>query len=223
MVRKDAEHTDAWIERILYPTKESGSGLGLHSAATFVIAVGGRIQPLSAGTGQGTTLRVPRCRWRRTDAGCIRLARGFRSRGPPADVLQNALLAPNCHAASGTPSSYFHKSLLKHLVTASVTAQNRAPRRILCSILQHFRKFSLALSYSLTPLLSMNCPFIGNLAQFLLIYWELPTPREPLGKDANELTNAKILIDDWYEPWLPFGGRDPTRVEPQSWRRTEAR
>ena len=144
--------------------------------------------------------------------------------GTPADVLQNALLAPNCHAASGTPSSYFHKSLLKHLVTASVTAQNRAPRRILCSILQHFRKFPLALSYSLTPLLSINCPIIGKLAQILHIYWELPTPRESLGKDANELTNAKILIDDdRYEPWLPFGGRDPTHVEPQSWGRIEAR
>ena len=41
-----------------YTTKQSGSGLGLHSAANFVIAIGGRIQPLSEGTGKGTTMRV---------------------------------------------------------------------------------------------------------------------------------------------------------------------
>ena len=41
-----------------YTTKESGSGLGLHSAANFVIGLGGRIQPLSAGSGKGTTMRV---------------------------------------------------------------------------------------------------------------------------------------------------------------------
>ncbi len=41
-----------------YTTKESGSGLGLHSAANFVIGQGGRITPLSAGVGQGATLRV---------------------------------------------------------------------------------------------------------------------------------------------------------------------
>ncbi len=41
-----------------YTTKESGSGLGLHSAANFVIGLGGRIQPLSEGTGKGTTMRV---------------------------------------------------------------------------------------------------------------------------------------------------------------------
>ncbi len=41
-----------------YTTKESGSGLGLHSAANFVIASGGRIEPLSEGTGKGTTMRV---------------------------------------------------------------------------------------------------------------------------------------------------------------------
>ena len=41
-----------------YTTKESGSGLGLHSAANFVIASGGRIQPLSEGAGKGTTMRV---------------------------------------------------------------------------------------------------------------------------------------------------------------------
>ena len=41
-----------------YTTKPSGSGLGLHSAANFVIASGGRIEPLSQGPGQGTTMRV---------------------------------------------------------------------------------------------------------------------------------------------------------------------
>ena len=41
-----------------YTTKPSGSGLGLHSAANFVIASGGRIEPLSEGPGQGTTMRV---------------------------------------------------------------------------------------------------------------------------------------------------------------------
>ena len=41
-----------------YTTKPSGSGLGLHSAANFVIASGGRIEPLSQGPGKGTTMRV---------------------------------------------------------------------------------------------------------------------------------------------------------------------
>ena len=41
-----------------YTTKESGSGLGLHSAANFVIGTGGRIQALSDGHGAGTTIRV---------------------------------------------------------------------------------------------------------------------------------------------------------------------
>ena len=41
-----------------YTTKPSGSGLGLHSAANFVIASGGRIEPLSQGPGNGTTMRV---------------------------------------------------------------------------------------------------------------------------------------------------------------------
>ena len=41
-----------------YTTKESGTGLGLHSAANFVIASGGKIQALSEGTGKGTTMRV---------------------------------------------------------------------------------------------------------------------------------------------------------------------
>ena len=41
-----------------YTTKESGTGLGLHSAANFVIASGGKIQALSEGIGKGTTMRV---------------------------------------------------------------------------------------------------------------------------------------------------------------------
>ena len=41
-----------------YTTKRLGSGLGLHSAANFVIASGGRIQALSNGIGKGATMRV---------------------------------------------------------------------------------------------------------------------------------------------------------------------
>ena len=41
-----------------YTTKKDGNGLGLHSAANFVIASGGRIYPLSGGIGKGTTMRV---------------------------------------------------------------------------------------------------------------------------------------------------------------------
>ena len=41
-----------------YTTKAAGSGLGLHSAANFVIGSGGRIRPLSDGIGRGTTMRV---------------------------------------------------------------------------------------------------------------------------------------------------------------------
>ena len=41
-----------------YTTKRSGSGLGLHSAANFVIASGGRIQASSEGTGKGATILV---------------------------------------------------------------------------------------------------------------------------------------------------------------------
>ena len=41
-----------------YTTKRSGSGLGLHSSANFVIASGGQIQPLSEGIGKGMTMRV---------------------------------------------------------------------------------------------------------------------------------------------------------------------
>ncbi|MYN63935.1 MAG: PAS domain-containing protein [Acidobacteria bacterium] len=41
-----------------YTTKQDGTGLGLHSAANFVIGSGGSIQPLSDGIGHGATLRV---------------------------------------------------------------------------------------------------------------------------------------------------------------------
>ena len=41
-----------------YTTKKDGTGLGLHSAANFVIASGGKIFPLSGGIGKGTTMRV---------------------------------------------------------------------------------------------------------------------------------------------------------------------
>ncbi len=41
-----------------YTTKKNRTGLGLHSAANFVIGSGGSIQPLSAGIGHGTTMRV---------------------------------------------------------------------------------------------------------------------------------------------------------------------
>ena len=41
-----------------YTTKKSGSGLGLHSTANFVIGVGGQIRPLSEGIGKGTKMLV---------------------------------------------------------------------------------------------------------------------------------------------------------------------
>ena len=41
-----------------YTTKESGSGLGLHSIANFVISSGGQIRPLSDGIGKGATMRI---------------------------------------------------------------------------------------------------------------------------------------------------------------------
>lgn len=41
-----------------YSTKASGSGLGLHSTANFVISSGGKIRPLSEGIGKGTTMRI---------------------------------------------------------------------------------------------------------------------------------------------------------------------
>ncbi len=41
-----------------YTTKESGTGLGLHSSANFVIGAGGKIYPLSEGIGKGTTMRI---------------------------------------------------------------------------------------------------------------------------------------------------------------------
>ena len=41
-----------------YTTKKSGSGLGLHSTANYVIGMGGQIRPLSEGMGKGTTMLV---------------------------------------------------------------------------------------------------------------------------------------------------------------------
>ncbi len=41
-----------------YSTKDRGSGLGLHSAANYVIGSGGSIRALSGGHGTGTTIRV---------------------------------------------------------------------------------------------------------------------------------------------------------------------
>ena len=40
-----------------FSTKPSGTGLGLHSAANYVIGSGGRIEAQSNGPGQGTTIR----------------------------------------------------------------------------------------------------------------------------------------------------------------------
>ncbi len=56
-----------------YTTKESGTGLGLHSAANFVLASGGTIEPLSEGIGRGTTMRVR-----------LRLSQDAGPRGRPA-------------------------------------------------------------------------------------------------------------------------------------------
>ena len=41
-----------------YSTKESGTGLGLHSAANFVVGSGGRIDLSSEGVGKGATVQV---------------------------------------------------------------------------------------------------------------------------------------------------------------------
>ena len=41
-----------------YTTKKSGTGLGLHSSANFVIGSGGKIYALSEGIGKGTTMRI---------------------------------------------------------------------------------------------------------------------------------------------------------------------
>ncbi len=46
------------IFRSDYTTKSNGSGLGLHSAANYVGATGGAIEPSSAGIGKGATIRV---------------------------------------------------------------------------------------------------------------------------------------------------------------------
>ena len=41
-----------------YTTKKTGSGLGLHSTANFIIGSGGQIQSISDGFGKGTTMRI---------------------------------------------------------------------------------------------------------------------------------------------------------------------
>jgi DNA-binding response OmpR family regulator len=46
------------IFRSGYTTKDSGSGLGLHSIANFVSGCGGQMQALSDGIGKGATMRV---------------------------------------------------------------------------------------------------------------------------------------------------------------------
>ena len=48
-----------------YSTKDGGSGLGLHSAANFVIGSGGKILALSDGAGKGTTMRLMLRDWMR--------------------------------------------------------------------------------------------------------------------------------------------------------------
>ena len=48
-----------------YSTKDGGSGLGLHSAANFVIGSGGKILALSDGAGTGTTMRLMLRDWMR--------------------------------------------------------------------------------------------------------------------------------------------------------------
>ena len=48
-------------QRIFFPgytTKTEGTGLGLHSAANYVIGAGGTITPLSGGIGHGATMRI---------------------------------------------------------------------------------------------------------------------------------------------------------------------
>ena len=41
-----------------YTTKKSGTGLGLHSSANFVIGSGGKVHALSEGIGKGATMRI---------------------------------------------------------------------------------------------------------------------------------------------------------------------
>ena len=52
------KHRSRLIFSAGYTTKKTGSGLGLHSTANFVIGSGGTIEPLSQGRGQGTTMRI---------------------------------------------------------------------------------------------------------------------------------------------------------------------
>ena len=53
-----AQKNSKSIFRAGYTTKKSGTGLGLHSSANFVIGSGGKIYPLSEGIGKGTTMRI---------------------------------------------------------------------------------------------------------------------------------------------------------------------
>ena len=51
----------AEFQRIFFPgytTRTEGTGLGLHSAANYVIGAGGTITPLSRGVGRGATMRI---------------------------------------------------------------------------------------------------------------------------------------------------------------------
>ena len=53
-----AEENPRVIFTSSYTTKKSGSGLGLHSTANFVIGSGGQIYAFSDGTGKGATIRI---------------------------------------------------------------------------------------------------------------------------------------------------------------------
>ena len=53
----ESDKLDA-IFRSGYTTKDSGSGLGLHSIANFVSGCGGQILALSDGIGKGATMRI---------------------------------------------------------------------------------------------------------------------------------------------------------------------
>ena len=54
----DMDQNSSRIFAAGFSTKGSGSGLGLHSVANFVISSGGQIRPFSDGIGQGATMRV---------------------------------------------------------------------------------------------------------------------------------------------------------------------
>ncbi len=58
-----AETNNRLIFAAGYTTKEGGSGLGLHSAANFLIGSGGKLEVLSEGVGKGTTMRMTLRGW----------------------------------------------------------------------------------------------------------------------------------------------------------------